>query len=519
MDSSTARVRLWVVAQARPSPTGKRFLLSSERFAAELAAATSGVKVSVPDRLGNLPERTFEISFGKLRVFQVSEIASAVPLLRSLKGLVADAPPADRFTSRLKELVGDGPLLDAVTAALSGAPAPAPAAPAGALTPEAVLGDLSTKSTASSAIDAFVRSGRPAGAPDVKPAAGASARAAAAVDAAIHATARDVLASPAVSRLESLWRSLRLLTEQCPEASRIAVEVLDLSPADAPAALEREMPGDAFDRPDALFIAEPTSDLDLLRRLAELGESYNVPVVADVVPAAALGRDDLGGDLPQGAQLPEGWQKLRAEESARWLCAAVNRVALLVEPGHACLGSPALAVAAMLAQSFRLTDGFGRAIGRQGELQAPAALKSDAGYQAPTETWLSSSDQGELASRGLLALGSAKSSDRLVLSSGPTVRGSPDAMPLPGQIVTGRLVRFAQWVRDQLPAGVSAKEVTDLFGEAAQVFLFAGATGMGQIRAELVEGERRAVRVSAALPAAHAGSPFEVAFDLPLRVS
>src|SRR5688500_15727826 len=101
MDPSTARVRLWIVAQARPVPTGKRFFLPADRFAAELASATTAMKVPIPDRMGNQPERTIEITFGKLRVFQVSEIAGAVPLLRSLRGLVTDLPPAERFIARV----------------------------------------------------------------------------------------------------------------------------------------------------------------------------------------------------------------------------------------------------------------------------------------------------------------------------------------------------------------------------------------------------------------------------------
>src|SRR5262249_9506358 len=102
-------------------------------------------------------------------------------------------------------------------------------------------------------------------------------------------------------------------------------------------------------------------------------------------------------------------------------------------------------------------------------------------------------------------------------SSAPTARGGPDAAQLPGQIVTGRLVRFSQWVRDQLPPTATEQDVTSMFGEAAQIFLFAGASGMGRVEAGLMPGEPRRIMVSAVLPAAHAGSPFQIAFELPLR--
>lgn len=516
MDASTARVRLWIAAPVTATPSGKRFLLAPDAFAPELAKATASVKVAVPDRLGDGAQRTFEIPFGKLRVFQLAEVASAVPLLRSLRSLAADIGSIADPAAKVRELVGDGKLARAVADALAGKP-PEPASPATpGISVDEVLSGAAVKSSAQSAIDAFMKSSRPASGGS-KPS-GPKGHAAAAIEEAISSTCQDILSSEPVARLESTWRGLRLLSEQSPESSRIALEILDVLPADALAALEKEMPQEPFERPDAIFIASPVSDADLLRRFAELGESNHVPVVADVPVESALGPGAaLGEQLPPPENAPQPWRDLRAEESSRWLCAAMNRVVLLAEPGHVCLGSPAIGVAAMLAQSFRLTEGFGQAIGRAGEIQVPAALKAPGGYQVPTEAYVAAAAQGELASRGLLAFASAKSADRVTLAVAPTARQSPDAMPLPGQIVTGRLVRFAQWVRDELPPGASSTEVTDLFDEAAKVFLFGGASGMGQIRAELVEGEPRAVRIAARLPAAHAGAPFELAFELPLR--
>jgi hypothetical protein len=440
-------------------------------------------------------------------------VPAAAPLLKSLQALAENPGSPESAASKVRELCGDGPLAAAVASvAQDAAPAPASTPSTGPITADA----LGIKTAAESAVDGFLRSIRPQGAAAPPLPADRVARLRAVLQAAVEGTARAILASPALAQLESTWRALRLLTEQCPAAARISVEVFDSHPSAAVELLEREMPDEAFDRPDAIFIGSPVADAALAARLAELGESYNVPVVADVEPVLALGADGLKADL-DASPAPEPWAKVRAEESSRWLCASVNPIALLAEPGHTCLGSPALGVAAILAQSYAATEGFGRSIGPGGSISAPAMLALEGGAQAPTQVFVSSARQTALAGRGLLALGSARGTDRVSLTVAPSARSNPDAAALPGQIVTGRLVRFAQWVRDQLPPTATEQDVTSMFGEAAQIFLFAGASGMGRVEAGLMPGEPRRILVSAVLPAAHAGAPFQIAFELPLK--
>ncbi|HYV49391.1 MAG TPA: hypothetical protein VFA20_31245 [Myxococcaceae bacterium] len=515
MDTSTARVRFWVVAPASASPAGRRFTVNDDRFAAELAAVTNQVSVTIPDKLGPGPTRSFTIGFGKLRGFQVSALPSAVSLLGSLKSIAESPGSPEAAAAKVKELCGDGPLAAAL-AAVAQDPAPAPKDKDAPLTAE----DLQLKSAAASAIDSFLRSTRAAGAASPSaPSGDRVARLRAVLQAAVDGTARDLLATPPLSRIESTWRGLRLLTEQCPAAARILVEVIDAGPSAAVELLEKEMPEEAFDRPEAVFIASPVADAEVARKLAELGESYNVPVVVDLDPAVALGAGGLKADLDAvpPPPVPEAWAAFRGEESSRWLFAAVNPVALLQEAGHTCLGSPSMGIAAMLAQSFATTDGFGRVIGPGGALQAPATLPQEGGAPAPTEIFVSAARQSALAGRGLLAVGSVRGKDQLALTSAASARATAEATPLPGQIVTGRLVRFSQWVRDQIPPTATEKDVESMFGEAAQVFLFAGASGAGRVEAELLPGEPRRIMVRAALPASHAGTPFQIAFELPLR--
>jgi hypothetical protein len=98
------------------------------------------------------------------------------------------------------------------------------------------------------------------------------------------------------------------------------------------------------------------------------------------------------------------------------------------------------------------------------------------------------------------------------------VYGGGYAVPLPAQLLTGRIVRFATWVRDQLPPGSGNEDVAAIFAQAAEVFLFRGATENGQVRAELVStDDGKGVHVSATVRPEHAGTRFQLAFVLPLR--
>jgi len=83
--------------------------------------------------------------------------------------------------------------------------------------------------------------------------------------------------------------------------------------------------------------------------------------------------------------------------------------------------------------------------------------------------------------------------------------------------LTGRIVRFAVWVRDQLPANASDQDCMTLFEQAAKVFLFSGSND-GSVRAQIAENKQgeRGVLVTANVKAEFAGTPFHMAFTLPL---
>jgi hypothetical protein len=175
-----------------------------------------------------------------------------------------------------------------------------------------------------------------------------------------------------------------------------------------------------------------------------------------------------------------------------------------------------------VAASYRETGTFGRLYGNTGALQGPALYEipsgRNAGTSLPVEVFVSMESGAKLTTLGLVALGSGRNSDKIVLQVAPTLRKSSDAVALPAQILTGRVVRFSQWVRGQIPAGSADDQVSALFKQASDVFLFPSPV-MGQLDAKVVEhGGKKQVAIGASVrgDAAQGVSPFQIAFTLPI---
>jgi hypothetical protein len=350
-----------------------------------------------------------------------------------------------------------------------------------------------------------------------------------------------ILEDPAVTQPEALWRGLQLVAKQAPRRSSghgsMLVEVVDVAPDGIEAAMRECLDDEPMNRPDAYVCFDPIEAPERLAALASTAEDMHAPIIVGVGPSL-FGVDDaeqimqvLRDAKPDAtAAMPEGWAELRADEVSRWLSVTINDVVVAAEGAgtsrRTVLGSSVFAVVAMLAASYRETGGFARILGKDGSVKAPGlreiAKGREAGTAIPTAAFLSIRAQSELAELGIIGLGSGRNSDLVALSNVPTVRGSKDAVPLPAQILTGRLVRFARWVCDQVPAGQTREQVVNLFKEAATVFLFPGlnsTTGGAELHAGVIDLDGSpAIRLVANVHPRLAGIPFEVGFDLPLGV-
>jgi hypothetical protein len=484
------------------------------------------------------------VGFGSLKAFQAAELIAAVPALAGLSALGAALAQTDATkrpdpvsaVAKVIELVGDGKLAATLKTKLNvvppASPVPAPAAPAPAATSlDALLSGDSTPlapPTAGSAVSSFLKAMRGPSTTATQPAAGRGARDV--IEAEVFGTALDLLRSPEVASLESAWRGLKLLVDQCPENAGISVEVIDVGPAGALEAIRAALPEVPEDEaPDAIFVFDAVDDPARLQALANLGADNDIPVVAGVT-AALFGQKDPHAVSARveddDGSLPAAWAELRADEAARWLAVVSNRPVLRTEGTGAArrvvFGSPVAALGAMLSASYHKSGAFARIVGPQGALKAAGSYElpsgRDAGNLVPTEVFYSIRAQSRLAELGIIGLGSGRNSDAIILSSMPTARKADDVVPLSAQVLTGRVVRFARWVLAQLPPGAEEPEVKLMFEQAAAVFLFPTAQEAARLEAQVVtQGEQRSVVLSVSARADLAGIPFHLGFGLPLK--
>ena len=432
----------------------------------------------VQDRIGSGDTSSYEVSFDRLSAFHLSGVIDSVPDLRDLRRLLevlsGARMPGPEEAARLEDLMSTGRLSSNMAQALRSSSSPEQA-----------------RRTARNLLEE-----------------------------ALVTTARELLQHPTVARLESAWRGLHWLKEHCPASAGLELEVLDVEPSSLVETLTRCLDVSPLERPDACFLLDASDDVDTLHQLAELGEQASLPMVV-TIPLSFLGEGQQPAN-EQEARAREAWRRLRAEESSRWLCAALNPVVMWAEHQgelrRQCFASPALAVAAMLSASFRDTRTFGRLAGPGSGTRSPAVWQPQGSSTVGTEACLSLREQERLAAQGLLAVSGWWDSNAVLLSAAPTVYGGRDATRLPGQLLTGRLVRLAQELAERMPPGASPEAISAAFSRAAEAFLPTGSGKDCQLQARVVStGNReRGVQVRASLRPELAGTQVQLAFTLPL---
>lgn len=546
----SAHVHWLLLGSLSKEPSGRRFILDAESFAETFKAAAVTARLDVGPALGAAGAHEVELRFDQLKQYSIAHVLASVPTLGQLRKLGEDLggpssrrPSDEAAVARVVELIGDGPLAVELRKVFSGAPeaapepAPAPAPAEPGLVDELLANHDQKQADPKKAVDSFIAAirGKASASKPGQPPTPANRRARELVEMAVFGAVSAILEHPAVIEPEALWRGLHLVVKHAPKKSSMLVEVVDTAPAGLEAALRQCLDDEPMNRPDAFFCFDRIEDPARMQELASVAEDMHAPIVLGVGPRffGVSDSEDLVTALRDAQPdasvlLPEAFAELRADEVSRWLAIACNDVVVATEgSGNArrtVLGSPVFALAAMIAASFHHTGGFARILGKDGSLKAPGLREisagRDAGAAIPTAAFLSIRAQTDLAANGLIGLGSGRNTDMVTLSAVPTVRGSKDSVPLPAQILTGRLVRFGRWVCDQVPAGSSKDEVVKLFKDAASVFLFPGLSSGAELHAGVVEeGGKPAIRLVASVSPRLAGIPFEVGFDLPLTVA
>lgn len=541
----SSHVHWLLLGSLSKQPSGRRFILDAESFAETFAAAAVTAKLDVGAALGAAAAHTVELRFDQLKQYSMKHVLAVVPVLGELRKLAEDLggpssrrPSDEAAVARVVALIGDGPLATELRRVFSGAPEPAPEpGPEPGLVDELLASHEQQQAGPKQAVDSFIAAirGKASASKPGQPPTPANRQARELIETAVFGAVSAILEHPAVTEPEALWRGLHLVVKHAPKKSSMLVEVVDVAPAGLEVALRECLEDEPMNRPDAFFCFDRIDDPVRMQALASVAEDMHAPIVLGVGPGLfgvndpeqlATALRDATPDV--SVLLPESWAELRADEVSRWLAVACNDVVVATEGSGSArrtvLGSPVFALAAMVAASFHHTGGFARILGKDGSLKAPGLREitagRDAGAAIPTAAFLSIRAQTDLAANGFIGLGSGRNTDMVTLAAVPTVRGSNDSVPLPAQILTGRLVRFGRWVCDQVPAGSSKDEVVKLFKDAATVFLFPGLSAGAELHAGVVEENGKpAIRLVASVSPRLAGIPFEVGFDLPLAVA
>ncbi|WAS97081.1 hypothetical protein [Nannocystis punicea] len=522
--SNAPRLHFLVAGPLSPRPSGRRGRILLAELAERLTQSSLAVDVDVGPALGAAGELKVKAKFSRFRDFSGAEVVqqSLGELHRLRERLLAPSgrPRSDELLATVARIAGRGPLHAEIAACFAPPPEKPADAGGGDLVEELLArGSTAPKSAASSAIDAVVRGtvqSTPAGA-----AAEPSRAAHASLSAALARAAAAVLADPTLRAAELRWRALRLFLGQCPRDQDLDVELLDVDAAGLPAALAALGELDPLARPDAVFLLDPLKSLAEAAALAEVAADLHAPVCAELAPAA-VGLTDAAA-LADARDLGEEFAALRDDPASRWLTLAVNGPVLAAEATPAgervVAGGAALAVAALLATSLRLGGTFAQ-LGRDADLRAPATRSFRHGQEdipIGTAEPCSAETQLALARRGLTAVGGPQQSDLLTLAACPTVHRSEDTTSLAGQLLVGRTVRFALWVRDRVPAGASAEQAADAVSRAAALVLLPGTPIRPRFGAALTQGEAGPeLKIGASYPAALTGAPVALSFALPL---
>lgn len=448
---------------------------------------------------------------------ELARLWSGSPFVREVLGLLPpkDAPrPAPTFATAPSEVNVES-ILDMVD--LDGG-APPPSGPAAPPPPPPAA-----PTRFADVISAIAHSGKSGG--GVRP-----TDAIARVERALGAQIGAILQHPEVRRLERLYRGLKLLADKAQGHSGVKLEVACARPEDAAAAFSRAVRTNASSLPPVSFavvdlgVDGSAVGFTRLEAVADVAEELGVPAIATSTPGLfgmssldGLERVDNKSALYQAPQRAP-WRAVAEKPKMLWVALAMNgvlargpydkatsrvREAIIKEaPADAeayVWIEAAYAVASLVVASFKDTGWPCRVVGpKNGGLveNLPvrevnvSSYEGDAAVAIPTEAFVSTDTQRDLAKYGVLLLASAPNSDAAVVMHAPTAYVTPpkktydsattepevrlERVPLGDQLFVARLSQFLRALASKLPPNADPAEAAKLVKGAAWA-LFEGA--------------------------------------------
>jgi type VI secretion system ImpC/EvpB family protein/type VI secretion system ImpB/VipA family protein len=331
------------------------------------------------------------------------------------------------------------------------------------------------------------------------------------VERALGAQIGAILQHPEVRRLEQAWRGLRLLTERAQGHSGIRVDIVSARPENAAEAFDRAA-RTAGDPPICCAIVDVVIDgtatsFARLEAIAKIAEKHTIPAVLNG-SSKLLGLDDLQGvdrldnkgslfDAPHKAP----WRSAVSKPETRWVSIAINgalargpydktssrvREAVIKEipddDGGFVWIPPAYLVGSLIVKSFRDTGWPHRIVSGKGGLiedlqvrEIKSGYEGEEGIAIPTEAFISTDSQRDLAKLGVLAIASAPNSDAAIVMNAPTAYVTPpkrtydsastepelrlDRVSLIDQLFVARVVQFLHALCSKIPPSSDPAEV------------------------------------------------------------
>lgn len=418
-------MRWWLVDRFTPDGRPLRMRVSGERFTTVMGRFALELETTVPDRLGADQARRFRLSPRRPRDFRVADIIKSDAVLRALDDLRKRHDlDAGTLRARVADLVGVGRLTEALDSHQSPSAEPASGGNSQPRDLDTIFSKAETRGNsvvdrAKSGVDKLIGALLEGG--SVKRTIPASRDASDVLATALDATACDILESSEVAPLEEAWRSLRTLVAASPGARHLDLELVDGAEGSVEQ-LQRALPVAPDERPDVVIVARPVSDLDALEALGRWAHANGALAIIEL-------RDEHELDQEQ-------WDALRAAPWADSICVSANPIALALETTRVgprqVFGSAAVGLAALVASNLPADDPPGSFRGFEivGPIHgwvAPAAhdveLRAGERRTIPTRVWASAPLQQEAADLGIVLLGSAAGSDKVVLGAATTLAG------------------------------------------------------------------------------------------------
>jgi type VI secretion system protein ImpC len=478
---------------------------------------------------------------------ELSRLWSGSPFVREVLGLLPEKPgsstarapaagPAPRSAPEAAE-----PNIDDLLALVPDLPS---ASPARAAPPPLAPAPVTTEALPNKFADMIAqvaRSARPGGGGGARP-----TEAVARVEKALGVQIGAILQHPEVRRLEQAFRGLRFLAERTKGHAGIRIDVVNARIDEAATALGRAIKANAgAEPPVSLAIVDIAIDGSAvgwtrLSAIAETAEAFSVPTIVSGAPAL-LGAEDLRGierldnkealySAPQRAP----FRAATSKPALRWVSIAMNGVLsrlpydkstsrvreaaikeLPDDEGAFVWLAPAYAIGALVLTSFRETSWPCRIVGaRSGGLlgdlpvhEVKGDFEGETAVAIPTEAFISTDTQRELAKSGVLILASAPNSDSVYVQSAPTAYVPPpkraydsattepevryERVSLVDQLFVARVVQFLRALLGKLPPRSEPADVQPVV-EGALWALFENAAPASleiQVKAESREGE------------------------------